>query len=303
MSEENNMKNFTMKILVLVSLVCSQMIHAGDYPASAESFSLHHGSRSRAMAEAFTAVSGEGEALRYNPAGLVAIDSARISVDGYLGLADSSAVSLLFSMPFPFAVISAELGRMGLPSDKQIGFTGEDLGQIRNSDLQFRIGAGRSLTADLSVGLTVKGLSHQFLSETSFLLGADMGGQYRWEKFTFGLAYRDLLLADNINVGTVYRLENPDLLLSADFSYHIYGRFMAKMGVEYTLLEMVQLRAGYRYGVGIGAFSFGAGFVPAFVKGLDLRIDYAFNPNLITELGQMHSISLEFRFGKQRQKL
>jgi hypothetical protein len=102
------------------------------------------------------------------------------------------------------------------------------------------------------------------------------------------------VIPPNLKIGIAYSCEFPSISSDAIFSIDANTRYGLEMryGVEYTLADLLSLRAGLQG----SDFTAGAGLNVSFAKGesgLSFIIDYAF---LSHELGNTHRISLMTKF-------
>jgi hypothetical protein len=67
------------------------------------------------------------------------------------------------------------------------------------------------------------------------------------------------------------------------------------LGLEYDMLNLLTLRAGYRLNVERGKFSFGAGVHPPAVGGIGLGVDYAYT-HFDATMGAIQQFSLLVSF-------
>lgn len=182
------------------------------------------------------------------------------------------------------------LGRLGFSG----GFAADIYPEISDGDsayspgnLTFALGAGYMLTEKLSAGVTLMYLRQSLLSDVAYSgFNASIDAFYRISPSldaSLGIAGLGSGITDSsgnryrqpasVRTGACWRISSLTANLSAD--WFLGGSWSVAAGAEYTLLEMISLRAGYRlshkYAPVPSHLAVGAGFR---MRGIGLDITY-----------------------------
>jgi hypothetical protein len=205
------------------------------------------------------------------------------------------AASILFgtigldSIPeFPDTLVSKPTGYFGASEQVVLLTLATSVTQIKNA----------------KVGLNVKYLRYDIFNVQANGIGLDLGANYRYKRTSTGVVIKNLG-GTNINwatnkqdkrpmsviAGTNYRTKES--LVALDLGYE-YGSIIYKLGMEYTIWDLISIRMGISKGL-----AFGVGLKPEIpesweatrIKGL--TIDYAFTTK---ELGSVSHISMGLNF-------
>ena len=171
----------------------------------------------------------------------------------------------------------------------------------------------KNLRIQIPIGANIKVLSKNLAGQKGFGIGADLGARIRFtfgeitsnnlgdlslgitlQDFTNTYIYWETKHTDLIqpNIKTSIAFEQPFKFLNStvSMSYEINTRFdkNPRYGIEYNLLKLLALRAGYNY----NGLNYGCGlYIKAFR--VHSNINYAF---LNHELGNSHRIGLAIWF-------
>jgi hypothetical protein len=265
------------------------------------------GPRASAMGEAFVGLADDVTSLYWNPAGLGRSSRAEffVSHQEWLQGVRDEHVSL---------ATSAGRGRLGFGLAYS-GVTGNEAWDEFNRRAQeqtatdhtaiISAGYGVPIVDRVHVGAAVK-LAYDYLGAGStggLGGGADLGMLVRplaW--LDLGLSARNLgvasytsrtglmLLPASLCMGTGYR--HQDLNLAADLLLPIDNRPNIHVGAEYTMLNTITLRSGYRTGPqDLGTLGLASGLCLGLGLSLGrVAVDYAFAP--YGSLGNVHRIGL-----------
>lgn len=132
-------------------------------------------------------------------------------------------------------------------------------GEFTPSDMIIGLGASYGINDQLSVGLKAKMLSSSIAPDIQgSAMCVDLRAGYATDLFAAGLSLKNIgskidygaggysLPASVALDGTVSPVSGLTVALDADYLFS--GALMAGLGVEYTLLDLVSVRAGYHYG-------------------------------------------------------
>lgn len=155
--------------------------------------------------------------------------------------------------------IGASFKNFGQPEYSITNADGRTMGTFKPSEMAVGLGLSCKLGDFLALGLDAKYASSSIAEEASASsVAADVSLAYSNEGFQFGAAVANLggkvsyggessySLPAVGRVGASYAFES--LKASAQVDYLFSGGLMAGVGAEYTIEEIVSLRAGFHYG-------------------------------------------------------
>ncbi|MBD3270919.1 MAG: PorV/PorQ family protein [Elusimicrobia bacterium] len=279
------------------------------------------GARPIGMGQAFMAVADDLNALYYNPAGL-AQQYERQATASYLRYFQDVSIGFLgYSQPLGEGTFGVGLNYLYVGGIEKRRLVSD--GGVGDSDVpEDKFGAydaalslsyadqellGRYVEG-LDVGFNVKIIRQEIDTEDANSVAIDLATLYRTGitdlnmslgVYNIGPEVKFVEEGDplpfGVGFGMSYRMLNRKLLIAGDvLDYVIDERFYGDIGLEYSLIEVMALRAGYRFGMdselgGGAGLGTGLGFN---VWGVCL--DYAFAP--FGELGDTHRISISTKF-------
>ena len=269
------------------------------------------GARSVAMGGAFTSIAGDPMGLYWNPATLIGIQNQTLTTT-YTGY--------LMDMQGGFA------GWVGPSGSDVIGVSANYFygGTFTRTTMTNPTGTGEEFSTNsvalggtyvhsfgpaLSAGTTAKFVYSNIDEYTGNAFLVDLGAWYRPSFVSLGLAVRNLGIQTKafykendpmptvVAAGASANFLNDRLLVALDASYPFKGDFNVALGLEYTPLEMLALRAGGNLSDKESADNAGGGIIDALAFGAgtrwnNLTLDYAFKP--FADLGSIHRISLGY---------
>ncbi len=265
--------------------------------------------RSNAMAGSFSAISNDINSLQWNPAGLNGIEKGMLSTGVVLYAAGIKFGEVQYGFGKGKNTFGFGLNYVNYGSIERRGANNEDLGSFSPMDLLFLSGFSRPITDDLTAGMSMKFIYERIDSFISYGAGSDIGIQYLMRERNLTLAFVLKNLGKELKAHYEEKGSLP-LSVTGGFSFHplpvlninfdftriFYdSRSIAKFGVEWWVVPMLALRAGYSsagadlkndFSPAVSAgTSFGCGF--AWKK---LYLDYAVQP--MVDLGFSQSITL-----------
>ena len=275
------------------------------------------GARPEAMGGAYTGVSDDLNALFWNPAGLARVAAPECGALYTTWLAGTTTSLLGYARPagtlgtLAGAASILDYGSTPRTVATDDGLYGGTSGTVSAMDTFAEVGWGRRMAAGLDAGAAAKVVIQRFAGASRSGLGADLGVLWTTPErgLKAGLAGQNLgvmtsggaLLPMTWRLGAAWEtplgsslraLWAADAEMTADAGTRVHA------GAEFSVLELVALRGGWRGGAIAGGPTFGVGLlVPGSWVGLSgaLRIDYA--GGQADELGMTHRIQLLFRFG------
>lgn len=272
------------------------------------------GARSVAMGQACIADMSDVNAAFWNAAAITEMEGRQVSFSYNRWIADLNVVSgaLGFQIPqvgaFALTYTSLDYGNIqeALTTSPAGGVDTRTGDTFSGSDLAIGLGFSRQYTDKLSIGVQIKYLREELFTFSSSLWGFDVGSLYhtgwrgirlamsaqnfarqaRWmhttserqQSFELPLLFRigwsidlyggeDLFLGGNAARGK-WTL-NMDALHSNDYAERLH------IGTEYTLLDLISFRAGYRFNYEEGNLSLGTGLNYTFGRS-HIIVDYAY---------------------------
>ncbi|MBN1756244.1 PorV/PorQ family protein [bacterium] len=285
------------KLIIIISILMFAMVvglHAVEGTAGQPGEFLRWGSgaRSLAMGRAYTSIAEGGDALLWNPAGLGGVERWELSLM-YAPLYVDSRMSYV-SFVYPIESI----GKFGL-SWVMLGMSDFErrdeynvsLGEFSASQSAINFGYGRWFWHKrFKLGLGTRYILYSLDEDkASGWGGIDFGFMSKpvMRKLTLGMAVQNIgtaTIAEDeypiaFRAGLNYRLLRS-LLVSADVDLLSERAIFPRVGLEYRLGRILNLRAGYdgnevTFGLGLTLTEINLLFTSFDLKGNHTRIDYA----------------------------
>lgn len=201
-----------------------------------------------------------------------AINAKLMSAQGFYRIFDRLSVALQykgFSYP-EYSIVSAD---------------GRVKGTFAPREMAAGVGVAFGITDNISVGASIRMVNSSLAKDDKGTgMGADVALKYEKDAFQAGLSinnfgskvkYAEVLysLPLSARAGAAYSVKGLTLSIEAD--YILKGGFAAGAGAEYTLFDIVSLRAGYHYGKSTGALtSFASAGIGVHLYGVSLDFAY-----------------------------
>ena len=267
------------------------------------------GARAVAMGGAFTAVPGDPMGLYWNPATLAGLQE-QVFTSTYTGyLMDMQAGFVGWVNPSGTDLVGVSINYFyggSFTRTSMINPTGNGEEFSTNS-----VSLGGTYVhkfgQSLSVGTTAKFVYSSIDSYSGNAFLVDVGAWYKPSLISFGFVVRNA----GIQTKAFYKENDPmpttiaagasvdfldnKLLVAADLSYPFQGDFDAALGIEYSPMDMLSLRAGGNLHDKDAADNAGGSFFDALAFGGGTNwdrfdFDYAFKP--FADLGNIHRFSI-----------
>jgi len=310
----------------LISLIISSVIlfsgavtlyAAGSIGTSGAGFlELGVGSRPLAMGEAFTAEINDLNSLYYNPAGLGSLRFPVFSVFHNELIVDSRLENISIAYPLYGGWLGVSNSLFWVPPFDKIDINGNSTGSVQFYNGALTTGYGYDL-GPFYLGGSIKYVYQKI--DTLFVNSAavDVGilkGMYLYSPFdspirnfhigfsilNIGTKAMDDPLPRMIRLGTSYKptkwfsfnLDMTENVITSsdlyDFTYLFDESFRVNAGVEFNYLELLYLRAGWRFN-DAGTYSIGFGFNYA-IQNTAFSIDTSYSNNGI--FGPVYSLGI-----------
>ncbi len=279
-----------------------------------------YSARAAAMADAYTGLSDDANAVFYNPAGLVQMNNRTISSTYINYFEGFHGGSLVFAFPFGedtyLAFFSQYLGT-GNITRTEVDAYGDYLpsaGTFGANSIVFGVSGSRFIHEMLNIGITGKVIREQLDDHSAAAVAADIAllHQTTNDKLIVGAVLRNFGTQLTYHTADKYE-ENMPTGFSIGFRYFPHeqltgvldinkpfdNEFAVNAGVEYSVHPLLDLRVGYK----ARANDWRAGGDYDFLSGLSLgfgiernnyNVDYAVSS--YGDLGLVNQISLQYSF-------
>ncbi|OHD57380.1 MAG: hypothetical protein A2Y33_07810 [Spirochaetes bacterium GWF1_51_8] len=271
--------------------------------------------RAIGLGDSYTSIIGDSTAIEYNPAAMNTIDNLALSFMFQNWIDNTFSCYLSGAMKFYDVVIGTSIYYIDYGGFTQYDLYGAPVNTYHPFDLNWKaaVSVDGGLLFDFLTGFSVGGcvsVIGRSMTETgTWGLSFDAGINYTATLDKLGLHYDHAFFKMPFNIG--FAMQNigftgdsvtplkatlglsmaivKELMLSMDVAIE-YGRpFLYKMGIEYTLFNILILRTGFNLGKETGNLAFGLGLrYPEYFN--DLRVDYAFS--YLGALGNNHNVSV-----------
>ncbi|NQT65309.1 MAG: PorV/PorQ family protein [FCB group bacterium] len=313
-------RNLTLIMIILLPVILT----AQNENAGTSGFTflkVNYSARAAAMGNAYTGLSNDADAVFFNPAGLVQIDSPQASITYMSYLDGINCGSAVYAYPVndktSFAVFAKGLSAT---EDRTIAnefgeYEGID-GTFGMSDFIFGISAARYVIDMLDVGINVKYIQESLddNSASAVVLDAGVMHQSTNENLKIGIALRNIgkqltyytddeyeeVMPTTLTVGLNYHPKEK-FYATADIYKPLDNDIFGRFGLEYQVHPMLALRAGYKTNASdwatggdndfLSGMSFGTGFD---LSKYNLKMDYAIVS--YGDLGFVNQISVKYLF-------
>ncbi|MFA5859841.1 MAG: PorV/PorQ family protein [Elusimicrobiota bacterium] len=315
------MKNIIITVLAVLTSV-SYGITAD--PVGAAFLKIGSSARAVGMGSAYTAVSNDVTGMMCNPGGVAKITKPEVALMHTQWLVDTTYDYAAIALPTKIGTLGCNVVYLSQGDLERRGDNRELEGTFGAADIAGSVAFSRELVPGSSLGVNLKLVQQQIENERATGVAVDIGLMH-------ATAIKNLNLGVSIqNLGTQMKFisqgYNLPLTITAGVGYNLFGVVMLAsdikfspydskvgyaIGTEYTVMNMVSLRAGYlmkaisllksesntntptlissqslEMDTGLSA---GLGF-----KLYNYQFDYSFVP--YSDLGNTHRFSLSARF-------
>ncbi len=292
----------------LLLVLCLSLAAAAERPA-APFLRIGVGGRAAGLGEAHAAAVRDVTALYWNPGALAFLPRQQFVFMHNDWFADVKYEYLGYAHPTArYGTIGGSLTFVDQGELYRATYSnpyGTGLGSFSAEDYAFSLSWAQQRGTGLGLGGTVKVIRQQIDNVGATSLAADFGVQYRdwYPGLTLGASLANLGTSARfdarkeqlpllLRAGAAYVLPRLPLIVTGDVVLLRGSQTSYHAGIEYTVAEMVALRAGYNSGNDAGD-GFGGGFG---ISIDDLTVNYAYVP--YGDLGGTHRIDSVFTFGK-----
>lgn len=267
------------------------------------------GAKAIGMGESQVAAADDLYATFWNPAGLTRLHKSQLALmhnewfaginHEFVGIALPIGENNIFGASTNFLSFGEIQGRDQEGNETQI---------FRSYDLAIMLSYARKFGERFALGLNTKYLREQIADEYGSGLAFDFGGLYEHSNVPLSIGFNaqhvgprvkyiedSFQLPFTFRLGAAYNLWNKVCVLTMDFIRPTDNDNALGAGMAYTIGDLLQLRAGYKYTIGGNDLGVISGIRGGF--GLTLRrfqIDYALTPFGVLELTHRFSLIASF---------
>ncbi|HOW27472.1 MAG TPA: PorV/PorQ family protein [Elusimicrobiota bacterium] len=308
--------------LVSVLLAALQVVSLFPMSASAQAkggapgqfLSWGTGARSMGMGKAFSAIADDATSVYWNPAAMVQAERKELSAMHVTLFKDTAYDSISYVHPTSRAgtlglnftrLLSSGFEKIGIsidPKSQEIVKL-EKLGTFDDLQQAYTLAYGKQFTEKMSIGVSVKQISHQmdtfkqgFVAVDAAFFGREFFPHHRIALVGQNIVSQvsgqtDDQLPLTVRVGNAYSLLRDRINLGLDITQNSFSGLGYNFGAEYWVLRWAALRLGIEaHSEGIAETSVGLG-----LKHRNYSLDVAM---AIHELGMSQRVSASWRFGR-----
>ncbi len=291
---------YTKYIVAVGLIITSSVSFASTGAATAQFLKIGVGARAIGMGEAYVALAEGADASYWNPAGLAATEGYDISFTHNEWIDDIRYEYVAAAVPvFGYGTVAVSYGQLTMGELEGYDRFGNPTQNFTAGDKAIGVSYGIGLFDMIQVGAGFKYVMSNIENEDATAYAGDFGVIFRppmLQQLSVGAAGYNFgtemvfieqgdPLPRGVRVGAAYEQPLGDIhgiVFSLDGAkYNDWDNYRANVGGEYTLLDMISGRAGYKIEFHDGeeenpdGFTLGGGFKHG-IGGIKLRFDYAF---------------------------
>ncbi|MFN0117896.1 MAG: PorV/PorQ family protein [Elusimicrobiota bacterium] len=291
---------------IIMSLGLAGSVQAAG-TSSAQFLKLGAGAKAAALGEAAVSVTDDVTAAYWNPAGLSKVESTELALMQNSYLVDTNYQYAGLALPTRNYTFAFSFYRMDYGSIDSYNASNVKQGSFNAGSMAGSISLAKKLSDSASMGMSLKYISESIENESGTAFAADFGGIMKVSRFSIGASIQNLGssikfvkesedLPLTIRLGASTQFFNEKLTGAFDISKARDNEATFHTGLDYKLLSIVSLRAGYQVTPGnslnIDGITNISGGMGISLK--NFNIDYAVSP--FGDLGMAHRISLKYKF-------
>ena len=304
---------FLLLCILIVGPARAQLDFGFDFEktgsAGFQALKIGIGARETALGEAASSLTNDANAVFWNVGALPLIGGAEIRLTHTEWIVGSSLDAAVVAVPFGAYTFGLSVMNFGISEfEETTVLEPEGTGRIVSAgDMLVGLAAAKRFSSQLTIGLQAKyvreTLDMDAYSNVLFDVGALYFTGFRRLRLAFTLQHFGASvegLRESFRMPLLFRMSVADevistsgvqLSASAELVHPTDNNEWVNIGAEAVILDVLALRAGYRFGVDQGRTSVGAGFMPPRVAGAALALDYAYVP-FSDVLGVTHRLTL-----------
>jgi len=307
-------RSFCVLVAIFVMLWCvshesmAKMINENAGTRSGQILKMSVGANAVGMGESYVASADDVYATYWNPAGLSKVEKVQIGFMHNEWFEDIRYEYLGYVQPLSnLGTLAGSVSYISMGSLDKTDENGIEEGTFRPYDILAVLSYGTKLNSSLSFGVNAKFLQERIDEQKAQAFAVDLAGMYTMKNgLIIGANIQHLGtkmkfinesygLPLNFNVGAAYKLLDNDLTFAVDTNIPSDNDVNVGFGADYRIVNMFDLRVGYRYTAGGNDLGTASGLRAGVGFGIgNYKLDYAFVP--YGELGQSHRISLVASF-------
>lgn len=308
---------FFFALLLAVPPAQAQLDYGFDFEktgsAGFQALKIGIGARESALGEAASSLTHDANAVFWNVGALPLISGPQVYFTHNEWLVNSRVDALVAAVPMGAYTFGLSVMNFGIEKFEETTVTDpEGTGRMVNAgDFMVGLAASRRFTDRLTIGLQVKYMREKLDQDSFSNFLFDVGTLYytgfRQLRLAFTLQHFGASvdgLRQSFRMPLLFRMSAADELVatqsfrlstSVELVHPTDNNEWVNWGLESVLLDVLALRAGYRFRVDQGHLSLGAGLTPPAVANFRLTLDYAYVP-----YGDILGATHRFTFGVSR---
>jgi hypothetical protein len=293
--------------VVFLSFNVIQAQTSASSAGTASNLMLRFGANARisGLAESFTGLADDENALYYNPGGLSDLKIGMVSLNHTEWFEDIRIDNISFAYKMnPRFGLGAGLSHMWMPAIQGKDYLGQDTETFNVSSSIIHLGMAYKILPGLNLGLVSKYFLDKLASYSASGVAFDAGIHLRTfiSGFTLGIAIQNLgakikydqeaqQIPFTYRLGAAYRIYSMDLTIAADMIKSIDTDYGLNVGAEYVFQNQFSIHLGNKY-------FFNGTFTPSFGAGFHLKNQYHLYYTFVTfsDLGSTHRLGFAFHF-------
>jgi len=300
----------TKRILITIQAVfllgISQSLKADGGTASAQFLKLGAGARAAAMGDAFSSIADDVTATYWNPAGLNQIKGAEVSLMHNDGLVETDYQFAAAALPLKNNALGLFIQRQDFGDIDRYTAADARQGSFDAGSMAVGLTWSQYLRENFSVGANAKVIEESIDNESASGFAIDLGLLYKARRFNASLVIqhlgpkikfvtKDEDLPQTLRLGLSTKIFREKLVMAIEAALPKDNDTGYQVGLEYRLIRLLTLRAGYKTTPGnkidvdgvtnvTGGLGFNLG---------RFSLDYSITP--FGDLDTAHQVSLLFR--------
>lgn len=301
--------------MLSASLLATE-VFAGNGESIFAFLKLGPSARAAAMGDGFVALADDSSANYYNPAGLTRVKEMELGFTHMEYLEQISYEYLSMAKPITerstlgFQLIYLNYGKMDLVKEDASGYLDStNYGSFSSFDSCVSLSYANRIKDSLSLGVTAKYITEEIHTTKVSGMAADIGAQYQFQfiALTYGLNIQNIgskvggdKLPTAIKTGfnmvfDTFKRGDLNTVLDANVPMDGSDDIKYNLGLEYSVIKHITVRAGYRVGYDLDSYTAGLSFNLLDTNSLSMKLDYAFAP--YEDFDTVHRISMRAGLG------
>jgi hypothetical protein len=281
--------------------------------AGLQSLKITVSARDAAMADAMTSLTNDATAVFVNPAGVAYVERPQAVLSHTTWLAGSRNDAAVVATPALGFVFAASVARFAIEEFEETTVR-QPMGtgrMVSAGDFVIGLAAARRFTDKLTIGLQFKYVRESLDNDAVDNVLFDVGTTYftGFHNLRLGFALQHFgpdmkLISEKFRTPLLFRVgageeivlgDAHHLRTAVDLVHPTDGNEWVNWGLEYEVIRLLSLRAGYRFGVERGKLSFGVGVHPPELAEVLFGVDYAYS-KFDESFGAIHQLTLKVGF-------